>query len=135
MDEDIIENIPKTMEKFFGCRGKMLRPSLMTVKEVIRKIRKGRLVTLDQLREKLARDFAVQTACPASTTKALQLIAQQPRPACYWRVIKKNGELMSKYPGGVEGHAALLKKEGFKIDSSGKKPLVVDYKAKLSRLT
>jgi hypothetical protein len=67
--EDKIEVIPKTMEKFFGCSGKMVKPSADTVKTVVRKIRKGKVVTLYQLREKLTKDFSVQTACPASTTK------------------------------------------------------------------
>jgi len=99
-----------------------------------KKVRKGRLVTLEHVREKLAKDFCVQTACPASTTKALQLISKEPRPVCYWRVIKKNGELMSKYPNGVDGHASLLKKEGFKIDNSKKKSVVVGFESKLSKL-
>ena len=134
MDEDIIEAIPKTMEKFFGCSGKMVRPSVATVKGVLKKVRKGRLVTLEQVREKLAKDFGVQTACPASTIKALQLISKEPRPVRYWRVIKKNGELMTKYPNGIDGHASLLKREGFKIDNSKKKPLVVGFESKLSKL-
>ena len=133
MDEDVIDTIPKSMEKFFGCAGKMVKPSVATVKEAIKKIRKGKLVTVDQVREKLARDFGVQTACPASTTKALQLLSKESRPVCYWHVVKKDGELISKYPNGVDGHASLLKKEGFKIDNSKKTPLVVGYESKLSK--
>ena len=110
MEQDDIEAIPKTMEKFFGCSGKMVKPSTDTVKAIVKKIRKGKLVTLEQLREKLARDFSVQTACPASTTKALQLLSKEDRPICYWRVIKKKGELITKFPKGVEGHASMLEK-------------------------
>ena len=67
MEKDTIETIPKTMEKFFGCSGKMVKPSPNTVKAIVKKIRKGKLVTIDQLREKLANDFSVQAACPASS--------------------------------------------------------------------
>lgn len=123
------------MEKFFGCSGKMVKPSSGTVKAIVKKIRKGKVVTLDQLREKLAKDFSVQTACPASTTKALQALSTADKPVCYWRVIKKKGELFPKFPGGVEGHAFLLEKEGFEIDFSQKNPVVVGYENKLSKFT
>ena len=135
MEKDGIENIPKTMEKFFGCSGKMVKPSAGTVKAIVKKVRKGKLVTLEQLRAQIASDFGVQTACPASVTKALQLLSKEDKPVCYWRVIKKKGELISKFPKGVEGHAALLKKEGFEIDFSKKNPVVVGYESTLTKLT
>jgi len=133
--EDKIEVIPKTMEKFFGCSGKMIKPSAGTVKTLVKKIRKGKVVTLDQLREKLAKDFNVQAACPASTTKALQILAKEDEPICYWRVVKKKGELIAKFPNGIEGHAALLESEGFEIDYNKKNPIVVGYEAKLGKFT
>lgn len=132
--EDKIETIPKTMEKFFGCSGKMVKPSSATVKAVLQKIHKGKLVTLNQLREKLAKDFAVQTACPASTIKALQVLTKEEKPICYWRVIKQTGELIAKFPDGEKGHALLLEREGFEIDFSHKNPVVVDYETKLVKL-
>lgn len=45
--EDEIVNIPKTMERFFGCSGTMLKPSPSTVAALIKKIPKGQLTTLD----------------------------------------------------------------------------------------
>ena len=44
--EDKVEPIPRTMEKFFGCSGKMVKPSLSTVKKVVKKVRKGKVITL-----------------------------------------------------------------------------------------
>ena len=134
MDTNKIESIPKTMEKFLGCSGKMVKPSLNSVKNVVKKIRKGKLVTLEILREKLATDFNVQTACPASTTKMLQILSKEEHPICYWRAVKKKGELLSKFPDGVEGHAALLECEGFEIDFSKKNPIVIGYQDKLFKL-
>ena len=125
--EDKIEAIPKTMEKFFGCSGKMVRPSTNTVKRVVRKIPKGEILTLEQLREKLAIDFNVQVACPASTSKALKTLAKEEKTICYWRVVKKKGELIADFPNGIEGHAELLESEGFEIDYSKKNPFVVGY--------
>lgn len=133
--EDKIEAIPEKMESFFGCSGKMVKPSPESVKSIVQKIPKGRLLTLDQLRASLAKAFSVQTACPAGTTKALQILSKENAPVCFWRVIKKKGELINKYPGGVEGHAKLLEREGFDVDFSKKTPFVVGYETKLSKLT
>jgi alkylated DNA nucleotide flippase Atl1 len=132
--EDIIEAIPKTMEKFFGCSGKMVKPSTATVKALVRKIRKGKVVTLDQLREKLASDFNVQTACPASTTKVLSTLAKEDKPICYWRIVKKKGELIAKFPDGIEGQAALLESEGFEINYKTNPPILLGYETKLGKL-
>lgn len=130
--EDTIEAIPNTMEKFFGCSGRMVKPSTKTVKSIIKKVPKGKLLTLSQLRERLSKQFSVETACPACTTKALQILSKEDKPVCYWRVIKKKGELINKYPGGVKGHAELLECEGFKINFSRKNPTVVDFETRLS---
>jgi len=133
--EDKIEAIPKTMEKFFGCSGKMVRPTSSTVKAVVRKIRKGKIVTLDQLKAKLAKDFGVQVACPASTNRALVELSKENKPVCYWRVVKDKGELISKYPNGEKGHAELLAAEGVDIDFSRKRAVVVDFESKLGKLS
>lgn len=130
--EDIIEPIPKTMEKFLGCSGQMVKPSVDTVETLIGKIKKGKLVTLSQLREKIARDLKVSTACPAATLKALQLISKKEKAKSFWRIVKEKGELIAKFPNGVEGHAERLQAEGHKIDFSKKVPVVVGYESKLS---
>lgn len=130
--KDKIETIPKTMEKFFGCSGKMVKPNQDTVKILVENIRKGKLITIAQLRDKLASDFNVETACPASTMKAIESLSKEQNPICYWRVLKNKGELISKFPNGVDGHSSLLKNEGFEIDFSKKNPVVVDFKAKLA---
>jgi len=131
--EDIIETIPKTMEKFLGCAGQMVKPSPDTVEALVGKVTKGKLATISQLREKIARDFNVDTACPAATLKALHLISKKEQAKCFWRIVKEKGELISKYPNGVEGHAELLQNEGHKIDFSKKVPVVAGYESKLSK--
>jgi len=134
VDSDEILLIPKTMEKFLGFSGKMVKPSLNSVKNVVNRIKKGKLATLETLREKLASDFNVQTTCPASLNKALKILSKQENPICYWRVVKKKGELIAHFPGGFEGHSTLLECEGFEIDFSKKSPIVVGYLNKLDEL-
>jgi len=122
------------MEKFFGCSGKMVKPSASTVKSIIKKVQKGELVTIEQIRKNLANDFDVQTACPASITKSLQFLSKEDNSICYWRVVKKKGELISKFPNGVEGRALLLRKEGFEIDFSKENSVVIGFETKLGKL-
>lgn len=39
----------------------------------------------------------------------------------YWRTLKAHGYLNEEYPGGIEAHKRLLEREGFRINSRGKK--------------
>jgi alkylated DNA nucleotide flippase Atl1 len=132
LQEDVIVDISAAQEGFFGGPGKMLLPSHATVEALIKKIPKHQLMTTSLLRATLAAQFNVQGTCPVTTRKALVAIAQySSHDVAYWRVIKQSGELIAKFPGGVEAHAALLKQEGFTIDSTGKAPKVKNFKASL----
>ena len=119
--EDIIADISEGREKFFGCSGKMLMPGPATVAAFVSTVPARKLVTMDVLQKALARQFEVQVTCPVAARKALQAIAREPGSGVpFWRVIKKSGELMAVFPGGREGHAALLREEGFAIETNGK---------------
>lgn len=130
--EDVIVEISEQRKKFFGCSGKMLVPSQATVAAQITKIPEHKLVTADLLQRELADQFNVQVTCPVTTRKALQAIAKDSsKQVPYWRVLKKNGELFALFPGGVEGHAARLRKEGFSIDTLGKVARVHNFREDL----
>ena len=132
--EDAIVDIAEQQVRYFGRPGKMLLPSPATVAALIQKIPAHKLLTTDLLRRKLADQFNVQGTCPVTTKKALQAIANDAsQHVPYWRVIKQNGELNAIFPGGVEGQAALLRQEGFTIDTNGKAPKVKHFKASLVR--
>ena len=61
--------------------------------------------------------------CPVETQKVLRAIAKDVQSqVAFWRVVKKNGELLSYFSGGRKGHATVLEKEGFTIDMNGKAP-------------
>ena len=131
---DVIVAIEKHRERYFGGAGKMLLPCPATVAAQIRRIPEHQLLSKELLQAMLAEQFQVRVTCPFTTKKALQAIAQDTsQPVPYWRVIKKNGELFSYFPGGVEGHAGRLQKEGFTIDTTGKAPKVQHFKEYLVR--
>ena len=129
LQADEIADIPPNREKFFGGPGKMLLPSPAAVETVLIEIPSHRLLTTGQLRQELTRKFGVQGTCPVTTPKALVALAHNPgKQVPYWRVINQNGGLVSRFPGGVQGHAALLQAEGFSIEIKGDTQRVKNYK-------
>jgi alkylated DNA nucleotide flippase Atl1 len=134
LQEDVIVDIPENRIRFFGGSGKMLLPSPATVAALIKEIPANKLITTELLRQKLTAQFNVQGTCPVTTQKALQAIAHNSsKNVAYWRIVNKNGGLIAKFPGGVEGHAALLRQEGYTIDTKGKIPKVKEFRESLVR--
>ncbi|MCK4474914.1 MGMT family protein [Candidatus Bathyarchaeota archaeon] len=142
--EPKIVDIPPKMVKRLGT-GKMLIPRPLDVDALIRKVKKGKLVTQAEIRERLAKDFGVDVTCPITTGIFVRIAAEaaeedlheeKKRVTPYWRVLKKDGGLNPKFPGGVEAQAARLKEEGHVIlVSKGKKPpRVKDFEKYLQRL-
>jgi len=117
--EDAIVEIPENRTKFFGGTGKMLLPSPATVAALIEKIPEHKLITTGLLCKILADTFKVRGTCPVTTQKALQAIAHD------------SSKNVARFPGGAEGQAALLRKEGFAIDREGKLPKVKDFRESL----
>ncbi|HEY5602481.1 MAG TPA: hypothetical protein VIM41_05185 [Gammaproteobacteria bacterium] len=136
--QDAIVSIPKTMEKFFGGSGKMLKPSPGTVALLVKTIPKGRVATIDAVCKKLAKKYKTEVACPATTEKSLCLAAAESVESNtrlpYWRVLKNSGELIRKFPEGIKGHAACLAKEGHRIVSTGKSKGVENFESVLHQL-
>jgi hypothetical protein len=122
--KDELIKIPVKMEKFFGGSGQMVKPAVETVFNLASKIPKGKLATLESLRNEIAIKHQVHTCCPAATIKALKLAIDTNDTFCYWRIFKKNGQLVSQFPGGIEGHAAKLSLDGIELDE-GKKNITV----------
>jgi hypothetical protein len=129
---DAIVDIPKERVGFFGGAGKMLLPGPATVAAVIEKVPARSLITTNLLCQRLTRQFNVQGTCPVTTQKALQALAHDPSDTvAYWRVVKANGELIARFPGGAEGQAERLRKEGFSLDRKGKAPRVANFRESL----
>ena len=123
--QDEIVPISKAREKFFGTSGRMVCPCPATVAALLNGLPQGKVITFDRLRQRLAEQAHVEAACPVTTQKALKAIAQAETPgAPYWRVVKKNGEMMSFLPGGATSQAERLAQEGFPLDRTGRIPKI-----------
>ncbi|TQV66319.1 hypothetical protein FKG94_27390 [Exilibacterium tricleocarpae] len=130
MSDEILK-IPKTMEKFFGGSGKMVKPSVKTVVRYVNKIPRGKLASIEALRDKLARVNKVDVACPAGTMKSIKMAIKDEEKLCYWRLIKKDGSLISQFPGGVKEQQRSLLEEGIEVEENKGKPRVTNFDKKL----
>lgn len=134
--------IPPKMSRF--GKGTMLIPTPKLVDTLVRKVPKGKLITVGELRRKLAADFAADVTCPLTTGIFVRIAAEaaeedrasgRQRITPYWRIVKDDGSLNPKFPGGVEQQGRYLRAEGFNTVRSGKKPPVVrEYEQKLHKL-
>ena len=148
--------------------GNLLIPRPTDVDTFIRQVRKGKLVTVSQIRTKLASDFnalpkksrcaaacyrinvdsdnfKAASACPLCTGIFVRIAAEaaeedrnagRKQITPYWRVVRDDGSLNKKFPGGPAAQAAKLKSEGHRFElSRGKKPpKVTDFQRRLAKL-
>ena len=145
--EPKIIKINESMAGRFGTRfgDTMLIPRPLDVDACMKGVQEGKLVTITEIREKLARDFHVTSTCPMTTGIFAWVAAgaadedekagkEDITP--YWRTIKVDGSLNPKYPGGVKEQARRLKNEGHVIISSrgDKPPKVKDFEKSVQKL-
>jgi hypothetical protein len=134
---------PATWEKRFGGR-RVLVPTPLLVDSLIRKVKKGKLTTVTQIRAQLAKDFKADSTCPLTTGIFIRIAAEtaeedlrngKKQITPYWRVIGNDGSLNPKLPGGTEAQAAKLKQEGHRIAAGKKPPKVQNFEKALVKLT
>src|SRR4030065_956698 len=69
------EGLPKVVDDPRG-RGRMLIPNPLDVDALVRHVQRGKLATVDQIRERLARDFGADLTCPLTTGIFLRISAE-----------------------------------------------------------
>jgi hypothetical protein len=134
------KGLPKTgaidarMSKRWG-EGTMVIPAPLEVDAVMKKVRLGKLTTIDAIRAALAKKHGVTIACPMTTgifawiaAHAADEAEQQGRARItpYWRTLKAGGELNPKYPGGIKNLRARLAAEGHRVIKKGSRYFVAD---------
>lgn len=114
---------PKSIKKYGGN------------KKVMKEIPYGKVITVGKIREYLAKlnnaDFTEPITAGIFVSIAAWASSQRLEDETpYWRTLKANGELNSKYPGGIEAQKMMLEKEGHAIIQKGRKNIryfVKDY--------
>jgi alkylated DNA nucleotide flippase Atl1 len=137
-----VQKITEKMSKRWG-EGTLVIPAPMEVEEIMRKIPKGKLITINDIRAALARKHKATIGCPITTgifAWVAAHAAEEKRQkgerniTPYWRTLKTGGVINEKYPGGVKGQRKLLEMEGHDVVKKGKKYVVSDYEKSLVRI-
>ncbi len=137
-----IKTIPKKLSKSWG-KGKFVLPSPLEVNTLMKKVPKGKLTTVNEIRRKLAKKHKTTTACPIVTGIFAWIAANaaeedikdgRKKVTPYWRTIKSDGKINEKYPGGIFLQKRKLSNENHKIVLRGKNYFVKDFENKLTKL-
>ena len=137
----IIRVIDEKSVKRYGGENMLIAPPL-EYNEIMSKIPKGKVITITEIREFLAKKHNAEFTCPLTAGIFLSLAAQaseerEDNKIAFWRTLKKDGELNPKYPGGGEYQKEMLEMEGHSFITKGRKNIryfVEDYEDKLFKL-
>jgi len=121
----------------------MIIPTPLEVSKIMGQVPKGKLITIDVIRKKLANIHNTDIGCPLTCGIFAWIAAQASEESKlegknnvipWWRTIKSDGSLNDKFPGGVENHRYLLLKEGHNIIQKGKKLKVDNFEYNLVKI-
>lgn len=120
-----------------GC---MVIAAPREVDALMKQVPRGRVATINELRAALAKKHAADFACPITTgifswiaayAAAEDEAAGKKRFTPYWRILKSDGTLNPKYPGGIAQITKRLRAEGHQIVPKGKRVVLKDHEHKL----
>jgi len=137
-----VQKISGKMSKRWG-RGTVVIPAPLEVDEMMRKVPRGKLVTINEIRSALARRHNATIGCPLTTGIFAWIAANAAEDerrqgnqdiTPYWRTLKKGGVINEKYPGGADAQKRLLEKEDHRVVQKGKRYVVADFERSLARI-
>ena len=123
--EPYIEIVKESKTKSYPP-GRMLIASPIEIGNIVRRIPEGFVFSLQRIREMLATKFHADYTCPMTTGIFLRILAEAAEEEgdasdCpYWRVVRADGRLIDKLPGGEAQQAKRLGEEGVVCKSVGK---------------
>ena len=130
----------KTIEKYGG--EKMYFAPPLDYDRIMKLVPYGRLLTVGKIREYFARKNGADFTDPITAGIFVSIAAwasfqRTEDETPYWRILKAQGELNPKYPGGVEAQKARLEEEGHQVVKRGRTNIryyVKDYEESLYEL-
>ena len=121
-------------------KGTLAIASPMEVNNIMKKVPPGKLITINRIREKIAKKHQATIGCPITTgifswiaAHAAEESRKEGKPISipYWRTLKEGGIINEKYPGGIESQAGLLESEGHSVIQKGKHWIVQNWESSL----
>jgi len=143
-DKDLpkVARIEGALSKRWGA-GSVVVPAPREVDAAMRRVPKGRVVTINEIRAHLARKHRATIGCPLTTGIFAWIAAHAADEAAaegvkritpYWRTLKAGGQVNPKFPGGVAALKERLEAEGHRVVQKGKRFVVVDFEKVLFKL-
>lgn len=113
----------KSIEKYGGSRMYFAPP--IDYDRVMKQIPYGKVITIGKIREYFAKQHQADFTEPITAGIFVSISAwasyqRSENETPYWRTLKANGELNSKYPGGIEAQKLKLEAEGHITISKGR---------------
>lgn len=129
-----------TIKKYGGS--KMFFAPPIYYDELMKKVPKGKLITVGKMRAYLAKKNGADFTDPMTAGIFVLIVAwasfqRKTDITPYWRTLKSDGELNVKYPGAIELQKKLLEDEGHTIVTKGTKNIryfVKDFEESLIEL-
>lgn len=133
-------DIPERLRAKWGT-GNFVIPAPVEVDELMRRVPKGKLTTINHVRMALAKKHDTTVACPLTTGIFAWIAANaaeeeerqntRKRITPYWRTLKAGGVLNEKYPGGATAQKKRLLAEGHKVRKKNKNQVVANLEESL----
>lgn len=129
-----------TIKKYGG--EKMFFAPPITYDEIMKKVPRGKVITVGAIREYLAEENGADFTDPITAGIFVSVAAWASHQRTedetpYWRTLKANGELNANYPGGIAAQKEKLEAEGHTVVERGRKNIryyVKDYEKVLFEL-
>lgn len=137
-----VEQIKEGMSRKWGS-GTVVIPAPIEVDQLMRRVPKGKLTTINEIHQALATKHNATIDCPMTTGIFAWIAANAAEEqkligatdiTPYWRTLKVKGLINEKYPGGSEAQTVLLEQEGHVVVKKGKNCFVKDYAKAIVRL-
>jgi alkylated DNA nucleotide flippase Atl1 len=134
-----VEVITEKMSTRWGT-GTIVIPAPMEVDGIMKRVPRGKIITVNEIRNVLAKKHGATIGCPITTGIFAMISAHvaheemeegKTRVTPYWRTLKSGGEINPKYPGGIKDQKTRLESEGHRVIRKGKKYLVEEYQKHL----
>lgn len=113
----------KSIEKYGGNNMYFAPP--VDYDRIMKKVPYGKVITVGEIRDYFAKKSGADFTEPITAGIFVSIVAwasfqRTSNETPYWRTLKANGELNSKYPGGIEAQKEKLEDEGLTIIEKGR---------------
>ena len=143
-DKDLpkVARITGKMSARWG-KGTVAIPAPREVDAIMRKVPEGKLITINEIRQLVARKHKATIGCPitsgifawiAAHAAVEAVAAGESDVTPYWRTLKVGGELNPKYPGGIPQIKSLLEAEGHTVIAKGRRFFVAEHESRLVKV-